>query len=129
MNHPMSHNLPKRKFRFLAGILFCFLLSLEYSMAQGLPEKLGEHGVPKGSWNILLIDNVAYNQWNYLPSHKIWNRSFMMALGIGAGLEYAYCRNRTLALTAEVGITGFALTMEPSEWDRRTRYYNINHIS
>ena len=38
MTHPTSHNTLKRGFRFLAGILFCSLLSLEYSVAQNQPE-------------------------------------------------------------------------------------------
>ena len=117
MTHPTSHNTLKRGFRFLAGILFCSLLSLEYSVAQN---------VPRGRWNLILIDNIVCSQWNYIPTLGKRNRSSTAILGTGAGFEYAYCRNRTLSLTAEVGLTGYVLSMEPSEWGRDARYCNIN---
>ncbi|WP_291530378.1 hypothetical protein [Bacteroides sp. UBA939] len=126
MNHLISHNSPKCKLRFFAGILFCFLLSLQYGMAQDVPKKLGKYDVPKGRWNLVFTNDIAYNQWNYIPSHETWDSSYMLMFGVGAGLEYAYCRNRTLILTAETGVTGYAFTMEPSEWSHLTQYYNIN---
>ncbi len=126
MTHPTSHNTLKRGFRFLAGILFCSLLSLEYSVAQNQPEMFWDFDVPRGRWNLILIDNIVSSQWNYIPTLGKRNRSSTAILGTGAGFEYAYCRNRTLSLTAEVGLTGYALSMEPSEWGRDARYCNIN---
>lgn len=104
MTHPTSHNTLKRGFRFLAGILFCSLLSLEYSVAQNQPEMFWDFDVPRGRWNLILIDNIVCSQWNYIPTLGKRNRSSTAILGTGAGFEYAYCRNRTLSLTAEVGL-------------------------
>ena len=126
MTHPTSHNTLKRGFRFLAGILFCSLLSLEYSVAQNQPEMFWDFDVPRGRWNLILIDNIVCSQWNYIPTLGKRNRSSTAILGTGAGFEYAYCRNRTLSLTEEVGLTGYVLSMEPSEWGRDARYCNIN---
>lgn len=126
MKHSMSHKPFESKLSLLAGLLFCFLLSLECGMAQSQPERLRKFDVPKGRWNLLLINNIIYNQWNYLPSHQLWDHSYMGILGAGAGFEYAYCRNQTLSLTVEAGFTGLGLTMEPPEFQRNTVYYNIN---
>lgn len=117
MTHPTSHNTLK---------LFCSLLSLEYSVAQNQPEMFWDFDVPRGRWNLILIDNIVCSQWNYIPTLGKRNRSSTAILGTGAGFEYAYCRNRTLSLTAEVGLTGYVLSMEPSEWGRDARYCNIN---
>lgn len=111
---------------FLRAFFFYSLLSLEYSVAQNQPEMFWDFDVPRGRWNLILIDNIVCSQWNYIPTLGKRNRSSTAILGTGAGFEYAYCRNRTLSLTAEVGLTGYVLSMEPSEWGRDARYCNIN---
>lgn len=126
MKYRMIHDLLKCEIRILVGIIFCFLLSLENGMAQNQPERLLNLDVPQGRWSLIFINNIVCTQWNYIPSLENRNRSSTVILGTGAGLEYAYCRNRTLSLTAEVGLTGYVLSMEPSDWGRDARYYNIN---
>lgn len=116
MKYRMIHDLLKCEIRILVGIIFCSLLSLENGMAQNQPERLLNLDVPQGRWSLIFINNIVCTQWNYIPSLENRNRSSTVILGTGAGLEYAYCRNRTLSLTAEVGLTGYVLSMEPSDW-------------
>ena len=126
MTHPTSHNTLKRGFRFLAGILFCSLLSLEYSVAQNQPEMFWDFDVPRGRWNLILIDNIVCSLRNIIPTLGKRNRSSTAILGTGAGFEYAYCRNRTMSLTTVVYLTGYVLAMDTSDWGRDARYCNIN---
>lgn len=53
MKYRMIHNLLKCEIRFLAGIIFCSLLSLENGMAQNQPERLLNLDVPQGRWSLI----------------------------------------------------------------------------
>lgn len=129
MNDSILQNLLKhRLLHIIAGILLFSMLSFEQGMAQSNPPKKisQDYNVPKGKWNLILLDNLFYHHWTYVPVHEQWDHSSVAILGIGAGIEYAYIRNRTVSLIVETGRTGM-VSMEPSEGaNRHVGYYNVN---
>lgn len=70
------------------------------------PEVKKSYTIGKGTWTLLLHDNLYSTYWTYVPNFNTTECNEGFIWGSGVGLEYAYRDNRMVSLTYDTGING-----------------------